>query len=113
MEPILADAALYTENTANGIALYFAPRPFNMRCVARRVHPTLARSLGPVRTVCPWHGPGPQRPSPRPASRPSRPGCGLYFSPTHIPAGLATAGVPWTCPSSTPGSWSTAHPICP
>ena len=33
MEPILSDTALYTENTANGIALYFAPRPFNMRYV--------------------------------------------------------------------------------
>lgn len=31
MTPILDDTPLYTENTANGIALYFAPRPFNMR----------------------------------------------------------------------------------
>ena len=33
MAPILDDTPLYTENTANGIALCFAPRPFNMRCV--------------------------------------------------------------------------------
>jgi pre-mRNA-processing factor 8 len=31
MTPILDDTPLYTENTANGISLYFAPRPFNLR----------------------------------------------------------------------------------
>jgi pre-mRNA-processing factor 8 len=30
-EPILSDVPLYTENTTDGIALYHAPRPFNMR----------------------------------------------------------------------------------
>jgi pre-mRNA-processing factor 8 len=30
-EPILSEVPLYTENTTNGIALYHAPRPFNMR----------------------------------------------------------------------------------
>ncbi|KAG5176712.1 NUC071 domain-containing protein [Tribonema minus] len=30
-EPVLAEAPLYTENTAAGIALYWAPRPFNQR----------------------------------------------------------------------------------
>ncbi|CAK4687762.1 hypothetical protein LEN26_018253 [Aphanomyces euteiches] len=29
--PILSDAPLYTEHTASGIALYWAPRPFNLR----------------------------------------------------------------------------------
>eukprot|EP00966_Prymnesium_polylepis_P143726 3317977-Prymnesium_polylepis.1 len=31
VEPLLADAPLYNENTASAIALYWAPRPFNMR----------------------------------------------------------------------------------
>lgn len=31
VEPFLADAPLYTDNTANGIALLWAPRPFNLR----------------------------------------------------------------------------------
>ena len=31
VKPLLADAALYNENTASAIALYWAPRPFNMR----------------------------------------------------------------------------------
>jgi len=31
VEPILDAAPLYTENTANGISLYHAPRPFNLR----------------------------------------------------------------------------------
>ena len=31
IEPILADAPLYTDNTANGISLLWAPHPFNMR----------------------------------------------------------------------------------
>jgi len=29
--PLLADVSLYNENTASAIALYWAPRPFNMR----------------------------------------------------------------------------------
>ncbi|KAJ0409334.1 hypothetical protein ATCC90586_000571 [Pythium insidiosum] len=29
--PVLAEEPLYNENTANGIALYWAPRPFNLR----------------------------------------------------------------------------------
>lgn len=31
MDPILKEWQLYTDNTANGIALLWAPRPFNMR----------------------------------------------------------------------------------
>ncbi len=32
VEPLLQDTFLYTENTAIGIALYWAPRPYNLRC---------------------------------------------------------------------------------
>lgn len=31
VSPFLQETALYTDNTANGIALLWAPRPFNMR----------------------------------------------------------------------------------
>ena len=31
VEPLLKDTPLYTDNTANGIALLWAPRPFNLR----------------------------------------------------------------------------------
>ena len=31
MDPFLADKPLYTDNTANGIALYWAPHPFSKR----------------------------------------------------------------------------------
>lgn len=31
VQPFLQDRPLYTDNTANGIALLWAPRPFNMR----------------------------------------------------------------------------------
>jgi len=31
VDPILDNAPLYTENTANGISLYHAPRPYNLR----------------------------------------------------------------------------------
>lgn len=31
VEPLLADKPLYTDNTANGISLLWAPRPFNLR----------------------------------------------------------------------------------
>ena len=31
IQPFLQDTPLYTDNTANGISLMFAPRPFNMR----------------------------------------------------------------------------------
>jgi pre-mRNA-processing factor 8 len=31
IEPILAEQPLYTENTSNGINLYWAPAPFNQR----------------------------------------------------------------------------------
>lgn len=31
VEPLLKDLPLYTDNTANGIALLWAPRPFNLR----------------------------------------------------------------------------------
>jgi len=31
VQPFLQDTPLYTDNTANGIALLWAPRPFNMR----------------------------------------------------------------------------------
>ena len=31
VEPFLADTPLYTDNTANGVALLWAPRPFNLR----------------------------------------------------------------------------------
>ena len=30
-EPFLKDTPLYTDNTANGISLLWAPRPFNLR----------------------------------------------------------------------------------
>ena len=37
VEPFLKDVPLYTDNTANGIALYWAPHPFNKRSgVTRR-----------------------------------------------------------------------------
>ena len=31
LEPLLHERPLYTDATAGGIALYFAPRPFNLR----------------------------------------------------------------------------------
>lgn len=31
VQPFLQETPLYTDNTANGIALLWAPRPFNMR----------------------------------------------------------------------------------
>jgi pre-mRNA-processing factor 8 len=31
VEPLLAETPLYTERTAQGIALLWAPRPFNLR----------------------------------------------------------------------------------
>ena len=31
VEPLLKDTQLYTDTTAAGISLLFAPRPFNMR----------------------------------------------------------------------------------
>ena len=31
LAPLLAERPLYTDATAGGIALYFAPRPFNLR----------------------------------------------------------------------------------
>lgn len=31
VEPFLKETPLYTDNTANGIALLWAPRPFNLR----------------------------------------------------------------------------------
>jgi len=31
VQPFLQETQLYTDNTANGIALLWAPRPFNMR----------------------------------------------------------------------------------
>lgn len=31
LEPFLKETPLYTDNTANGIALLWAPRPFNLR----------------------------------------------------------------------------------
>ena len=31
LEPLLNERPLYTDATAGGIALYFAPRPFNLR----------------------------------------------------------------------------------
>ena len=31
VSPFLKDTPLYTDNTANGIALLWAPRPFNLR----------------------------------------------------------------------------------
>lgn len=39
VQPFLQDTPLYTDNTANGIALLWAPRPFNMRSGrCRRAH---------------------------------------------------------------------------
>jgi pre-mRNA-processing factor 8 len=31
LQPFLQETPLYTDNTANGISLLWAPRPFNMR----------------------------------------------------------------------------------
>lgn len=31
VQPLLQESPLYTDNTANGIALLWAPRPFNLR----------------------------------------------------------------------------------
>ena len=31
VEPVLSSLPLYADNTANGIALLWAPRPYNMR----------------------------------------------------------------------------------
>ena len=31
VEPFLKDTPLYSDNTANGISLLWAPRPFNLR----------------------------------------------------------------------------------
>jgi pre-mRNA-processing factor 8 len=31
VQPFLQETPLYTDNTANGIALLWAPRPFNIR----------------------------------------------------------------------------------
>lgn len=31
IEPVLSERELYVDNTANGITLYWAPRPFNLR----------------------------------------------------------------------------------
>lgn len=31
VQPFLQETPVYTDNTANGIALLWAPRPFNMR----------------------------------------------------------------------------------
>ena len=31
MEPFLAEEPLYGDSTASGLALYWAPRPFNLR----------------------------------------------------------------------------------
>ena len=31
IQPFLHDTSLYTDNTANGISLLWAPRPFNLR----------------------------------------------------------------------------------
>jgi pre-mRNA-processing factor 8 len=36
VEPLLKDTPLYTDNTANGIALLWAPKPFNMRSAHTR-----------------------------------------------------------------------------
>ncbi len=37
VQPFLQDKPLYTDNTANGIALLWAPRPFNMRSGKRLI----------------------------------------------------------------------------
>ncbi len=37
VQPFLSDTPLYTDNTANGISLLWAPRPFNLRS-GRLVH---------------------------------------------------------------------------
>jgi len=31
VEPFMSEVPLYTDNTANGIALLWAPRPYNLR----------------------------------------------------------------------------------
>lgn len=40
VQPFLQDKPLYTDNTANGIALLWAPRPFNMRSGMCRFYST-------------------------------------------------------------------------
>lgn len=40
VQPFLQDRPLYTDNTANGIALLWAPRPFNMRSGKCQGRPT-------------------------------------------------------------------------
>jgi hypothetical protein len=39
VEPFLQETPLYTDNTANGIALYWAPHPFDKRSVPHTLHP--------------------------------------------------------------------------
>jgi len=36
VQPFLKDTPLYTDHTANGIALLWAPRPFNLRSGSTR-----------------------------------------------------------------------------
>lgn len=36
VEPFMKDVPLYTDNTANGIALLWAPRPYNLRSGSTR-----------------------------------------------------------------------------
>lgn len=36
VQPLLQETPLYTDNTANGIALLWAPRPFNLRSARTR-----------------------------------------------------------------------------
>ena len=49
VEPFLQETPLYTDNTANGIALYWAPHPFDKRSVPPQLSLSLLfhpRSLG-------------------------------------------------------------------
>ena len=46
VEPVFADKELYSDDTAAGISLYWAPRPFNLRQVRTSL-------VGSRETVCP------------------------------------------------------------
>lgn len=51
LQAFLQETPLYTDNTANGIALLWAPRPFNMRSglVKKSLKPTNLHGICPFR----------------------------------------------------------------
>jgi hypothetical protein len=81
VEPLLADRPLYSDQTAAGIALYWAPRPFNLRtgrtrraCDVPLVNHWFQEHCPPGYPVkVTTHGPGPIL---NPALRPSAPPAG-------------------------------------